>query len=76
MKFHDPYHVAHLAAIILSSRPEPEAHHIRAAVTSARAVLDEAHRAADQDVAMADVAAATVDAKVDEAKADGDQGQQ
>jgi hypothetical protein len=44
---HDPHHVAHLAAMILSGRPEtPEAHHIKAAVSAARAVMDEADRQA------------------------------
>lgn len=58
---HDPHHVAHLAAVILSSRPEPEAHHIKAAVASARAVLDEAHRMATEDQARADSADAAVE---------------
>lgn len=53
---HDPHHVAHLAATILSSRPEPEAHHIKAAVACARAVLDEAHRQAEEDKVAADEA--------------------
>ena len=48
---HDPHHVAHLAAVLLSSRPEPEAHHIKAAVEAARALLDEAHRGDDEDMA-------------------------
>lgn len=50
---HDPHHVAHLAATILSARPEPETHHIKTAVASARAVLDEAHRMANEDEARA-----------------------
>lgn len=50
---HDPDHVAHIAAVILSARPEPELHHIKAAVSSAKAVLDEAHRQAAEDEATA-----------------------
>lgn len=45
---HDPHHVAHLAAVLLSGRPEvPEAHHIAAGVSAARALLDGACRQAD-----------------------------
>ena len=57
MMRHDPNHVAHIAAIILSSRPEVEGHHIKAAVASARAVLDEAHRS-DEEPAVAEAAVA------------------
>lgn len=71
MRIHSPDHVAHIAAVILSSRPEPEPHHIKAAVRSAKAVLDEAYRSADEDAALADQAAA----QTDETKVDGNQGQ-
>lgn len=61
---HNPDHVAHLAATILSSRPEPEAHHIKAAIGCARAILTEAHRMAEEDHAI--VAGET--AKIETAK--------
>lgn len=43
MMTHDPHHVAHLAAMLLSGRAElPERHHIKNAVSAARDLLDEA----------------------------------
>lgn len=63
---HDPYHVAHIAATILSSRDQPEAHHIKAAVGAARAVLDEAHRRAEEDSVAAETAKSTVETEAPE----------
>lgn len=39
---HDPHHVAAIAASLLQG-PRQETHHIKHAVLSARAILDEAH---------------------------------
>lgn len=72
---HDPRHVAQLAAVILSSRPEPEAHHIKAAVGAARAVLDEAHRRAEDDEVAHDSARASAGKPEDGQGAENSQGQ-
>lgn len=56
MMFHDPRHVAQLAAVILSSKPEPEKQHIKTAVEAARCILDEAFLRAGEDEAKAQAA--------------------
>lgn len=55
---HDPHHVAHIAAVIISANGQTEHHHIKAAVAAARGVLDEAHRRADEDEAAVEAARA------------------
>lgn len=60
---HHPEHVAQIAALLLSGHGAgAEAHHIKDAVSAARAVLDESYRQADEaQAAAAEAPAAEVE---------------